>query len=124
MFMTNGWSVLLCSLLLSVNLPAVAKDRDASGGEPAKEEAKSPGKSADKAHKDDEVNLPPFPADKSTHQSMLLDGRTLKYEATVGSLSVLDEKGKVIASVMFTAYTVPGADRPVTFALNGGPGAA
>ena len=37
---------------------------------------------------------------------------------------MLDEKGKTIASVMFTAYTVPGASRPVTFALNGGPGAA
>ena len=57
-------------------------------------------------------------------QSVTLDGRELRYEATVGSLPVLDEKGKTIASVMFTAYTVPGANRPVTFALNGGPGAA
>ena len=36
----------------------------------------------------------------------------------------MDEKGKTIASIMFTAYTVAGANRPVTFALNGGPGAA
>src|SRR6202023_3270706 len=57
-------------------------------------------------------------------QSVTLDGRELKYDATVGSLPVLDEKGKTIASVMFTAYTVPGAHRPVTFALNGGPGAS
>ncbi len=119
--MTNRLSALLFALLLGVSFVAVAKDRDS---EPAKEEAKSPEKSADKPHKDDEVNLPPFPADKSAHQSMTLDGRTFKYEASIGSLPVLDEKGKVIASVMFTAYTVPGADRPVTFALNGGPGAA
>ena len=48
----------------------------------------------------------------------------LGYDATVGSLPVLDEKGKTIADVMFIAYTVPGANRPVTFALNGGPGAS
>lgn len=93
--------------------------------EPAKaaEAAKGADK-ADKPHKDDEINLPPFPADKSVRQSVTLDGRELKYDATVGSLPVLDEKGKTIASVMFTAYIVPGANRPVTFALNGGPGAA
>ena len=39
-------------------------------------------------------------------------------------LNVLDEKGKTVADVMFIAYTVPGANRPVTFALNGGPGAS
>jgi len=81
-------------------------------------------KAKDKPHKDDEINLPPFPADKTVHQTLSLAGHELKYEATVGSLPVLDEKGKTVASVMFTAYTVPGANRPVTFALNGGPGAA
>src|ERR1700722_6217635 len=81
---------------------------------------KPPGQAA----KDDDIKLPPFPADKSIHQSMQFGGRELKYDATVGSLPILDEKGKTIASVMFTAYTVPGANRPVTFALNGGPGAS
>ena len=78
----------------------------------------------DRSHNDSDINLPPFPADKTVRQSISLDGRELKYDATVGSLPVLDEKGKTIASVMFTAYTVPGVNRPVTFALNGGPGAA
>ncbi len=79
---------------------------------------------SDKPRKDDDINLPTFPTDKTVHQSISLDGHELKYEATVGSLPVLDEKGKTIASVVFTAYTVPGANRAVTFALNGGPGAA
>ena len=94
-----------------------------SGPAKAGDNAKG-GDKADKPHKDDEINLPPFPADKTVRQAVTLDGRELKYDATVGSLPVLDEKGKIIASVMFTAYTVPGANRPVTFALNGGPGAA
>ena len=69
-------------------------------------------------------DLPPFPADAHVAQSTRVDGRTLKYTVTVGSLPVRDEKGKVIAQVAFTAYTMPGENRPVTFAVNGGPGAS
>ena len=71
-----------------------------------------------------EFKLPPFPADRTVRQTTTIDARKLSYDATVGSLPVLDEKGKTIADVMFVAYTVPGKDRPVTFALNGGPGAS
>src|SRR5579872_6170773 len=114
--------MLACGLLIAPTTfaidpePAKAADAAKAG------DASKPGAKADK--KDDDINLPPFPADKTVHQSMMLDGRELKYDATVGSLPVLDEKGKTIASVMFTAYTMPGANRPVTFALNGGPGAS
>ena len=73
---------------------------------------------------EDDIKLPPFPQDKTVHQSLQLGGRVLNYNATVGSLPVFDEKGKTIADVMFIAYTVPGTGRPVTFALNGGPGAS
>jgi carboxypeptidase C (cathepsin A) len=65
-----------------------------------------------------------LPADASVRQSMRLEGRTLDYTATVGSLPVRDAQGKAIGDVVFTAYTMPGKDRPVTFALNGGPGAS
>ena len=67
---------------------------------------------------------PAFPDDAHVSQSIQVDGRTLKYTATVGSLPVRDAKGNVTGEVVFTAYTMPGKDRPVTFALNGGPGAA
>jgi len=80
--------------------------------------------SKDEAGKADELKPPPFPPDRSVHLSAQVDGKSLGYEATVGSLPVLDEKGKTIADVMFIAYTMPGANRPVTFALNGGPGAS
>lgn len=69
-------------------------------------------------------HLPPFPADAHVTQSTQVDGRTLKYTVTVGSLPVRDEKGTVIGQVVFTAYTMPGKNRPVTFAFNGGPGAS
>jgi len=72
----------------------------------------------------DGFHLTPFPADAHVTQSTAVDGRTLKYTVTVGSLPVHDEKGNVTGEVVFTAYTMPGKDRPVTFAFNGGPGAS
>lgn len=69
-------------------------------------------------------HLPAFPADAHVRQSTKVDGRTLNYTVTVGSLPVRDEKGTITGEVVFTAYTVPGKNRPVTFAVNGGPGAS
>ncbi|HKT27514.1 S10 family peptidase [Dyella sp.] len=72
----------------------------------------------------DAFHLPPLPADAHVSQAVDVDGRTLKYTVTVGKLPVRDEKGTVTGQVVFTAYTMPGKNRPVTFALNGGPGAS
>ncbi|MEA5124393.1 S10 family peptidase [Xanthomonas floridensis] len=66
----------------------------------------------------------PLPGDVSVRQSTRVAGRTLSYTATVGTLPVRDAQGKTTGEVVFTAYTVDGKQRPVTFALNGGPGAA
>jgi len=67
---------------------------------------------------------PPLPADAHVTQSIQLDGKPLPYNVTVGTLPVYDKDGKKSGDVVFTSYTVEGKDRPVTFALNGGPGAA
>jgi carboxypeptidase C (cathepsin A) len=67
---------------------------------------------------------PPLPPDAHVEQTIQLDGHALRYTATVGTLPVYSTDGKNTGEVVFTAYTVDGADRPVTFALNGGPGAA
>ena len=68
--------------------------------------------------------LPPLPAEAHAQQSMEMDGKTLKYTVTVGALPVRDKDGKVAGEVVVTSYTVDGDNRPVTFALNGGPGAS
>jgi carboxypeptidase C (cathepsin A) len=67
---------------------------------------------------------PPLPPDAHAEQSIQMDGKTLHYTATVGTLAVRDSKGALSGEVVYTAYTVEGKDRPVTFAFNGGPGAA
>ena len=93
---------------------------------PAQEQAeKAPAATdKDKAAAADKFALPPLPADAHVQQSMQLDGKTLRYTVTVSSLPVRDGDGKIAGEVVVTAYTVEGADRPVTFALNGGPGAS
>src|SRR5258708_35730242 len=76
---------------------------------------------ADKAAAD-KTALPPLPVEAHVQQQMQLDGKTLKYTVTVGSLPVRDKDGKTAGDVVLTAYTVEGDNRPVTFAFNGGSG--
>jgi carboxypeptidase C (cathepsin A) len=72
----------------------------------------------------EKLSFPPLPAEAHTPQSIQLDGKTLHYTVTVGALPVRDKDGKEAGQVVVTAYTVDGENRPVTFAFNGGPGAA
>jgi len=72
----------------------------------------------------DKNALPPLPPEAHSQQTMVLDGKTLHYTVTVGALPVRDSDGKVAGDVVVTSYTMEGQNRPVTFAFNGGPGAA
>src|ERR1051325_9892333 len=69
-------------------------------------------------------DLPPLPPEAHVAQSMQLGGRALNYTATVGAMPVYNADGKKTGEVVVTSYVMEGANRPVTFALNGGPGAA
>ncbi len=84
--------------------------------------AASAKKPADKAA--DEMHLPPLPGDAHVEQSITLDGKPLHYTVTVGTLPVRNPNGKEVGQVVYTAYTVNAPNRPVTFAVNGGPGAS
>jgi carboxypeptidase C (cathepsin A) len=69
----------------------------------------------------------PFLPPKTAHQSAIIAGKKIDYALTVGSIALKDDKGTVTGEVVYTAYVLAGrgdADRPVTFAMNGGPGAA
>ncbi len=115
---------LFTALVLAGALGAVAAPRVMAADE-AKADAAKTDKTADK--KDDKPDLPPFPAEARVKQTTQVGGKTLRYTASVGALPVRDDKGKTIAQVVVTAYTLDGPRdpaRPVTFAFNGGPGAA
>ncbi len=53
-----------------------------------------------------------------------LPGGALGFIAEVEALRPVDAQGNAPAQVGSTAYTVAGSDRPVTFMVNGGPGAS
>ena len=90
----------------------------------------APAFAADAPSKDgdskDKIELPLMSPDKTVDQTVSVGGRVVHYKATVGHIDIRDDKGKVTGQVVYTAYVVPsaGAARPVTFAFNGGPGAA
>jgi len=104
--------------LLLVGPPLAVAQENKPATPPAAADAKDKEKAADKD------KPAPLPADAQVAQSISLDGKTLHYTVVVGTLPVNDTDGKKIADVVFTSYTMEGQDRPVTFAMNGGPGAA
>ena len=99
--------------------------KEHGGDKPAAGDAQAGGDKAagDKAAAD-KAALPPLPAEAHVQQSISLGGKPLHYTVTVGALPVRDADGKTAGQVVVTAYTVEGDNRPVTFALNGGPGAS
>lgn len=68
-----------------------------------------------------------LPDDSVTQHSIdLTSGKKLGYTATAGTLALYDQSGEQTAAVFYTAYVAKDGDsnRPLTFAFNGGPGAA
>ena len=92
-----------------------ADAKPAGDAKPAEKPAATPGLAAME---------PPLPQDAHVEQSIQMEGKTLHYTVTVGTLAVRDSKGALSGEVVYTAYMMEGKDRPVTFAFNGGPGAA
>ncbi|MGB6830521.1 MAG: hypothetical protein WBE41_20915, partial [Terracidiphilus sp.] len=116
-------AIFLSAMLMSTfagSRGVAQSDNQAPGADKTASSEKSP--AAKPVPEKDE--LPPLPPEKSAQQTMVLEGKTLHYTVTIGALPVRDSDGKVAGEVVTTAYTMPGDDRPVTFALNGGPGAA
>lgn len=69
---------------------------------------------------------PPEEKPSITHHTMTLNGKTLAYTATAGRLPIKNQQGHTEAEMFYVAYTLDNAHgkRPLTFAFNGGPGAA
>ncbi len=69
---------------------------------------------------------------KQTQHSMQVDGKTIKYTVTAGTILLKDEDveegEKAKASIFYVAYTLDDvadpASRPLTFSFNGGPGSS
>jgi carboxypeptidase C (cathepsin A) len=118
---------LFCAAAVLAASPAFAQSPP--GGD------KDKGKSVEQLHKEDLAKEAAngwqgAPVDErtvSSHHAVSVDGRTLKYTATAGTLTIRDNEGKPTASIFYTADTLDGAPssrRPVMFFYNGGPGSA
>lgn len=72
-----------------------------------------------------------LPAPQTSENAIEIRGRSLRYQARAGTLSLLGGNAETTAEVFYVAYMLQPeqggseiAQRPVTFVFNGGPGAA
>ena len=116
----------LASALLLVSFTLSAQAQRERGGPPPEPAAPATEKPAAAAKP--EPTPEGLPADKSVPQTITVNGKTLHYTATVGTIHLKDAMGKSTGDVMFTSFVLDhekgSPDRPVLFALNGGPGAS
>src|SRR3954468_2750116 len=87
------------------------------------EPARRPSESA----KEQSAEANRLPADVTTDQVVELPNRTLRFKATAGSIPINNGEGKLQAEIAYVAYVRGDGDaatRPITFAVNGGPGAS
>jgi carboxypeptidase C (cathepsin A) len=114
---------LLALLIAAGTSVAIAQERPRR--QPAQQsEQRSSEQRADEAR---EGVLRLLPADSVTEHSVEISGGRLAYTATAGTLALFDQSGERSAAIYYTAYVAKNAEaanRPVTFAFNGGPGAA
>jgi carboxypeptidase C (cathepsin A) len=117
--------------LVSVKL--VLADENSPHGEDKKSSAESKEKESDEKKSDDEKSDEKDddePEDKLsvTEHTATIQGKEISYTATAGTLVMKDDEGKAKATIFFIAYTKSGvedlAERPITFAFNGGPGSS
>lgn len=63
-----------------------------------------------------------------TQHTVMIEGKKIPYEATVGNLLVKNDKGTDLANFYYIAYRRTDVDdstaRPITFCFNGGPGSS
>lgn len=112
-------SLLFALVLAAPSFPSYAQDAKSDNPAHRQEAAPraKPGGEADATAQ--------LPADSVTQHTVELGGRQVIYKATAGTIPLLGAKGEVAAKVFYVAYAVDNAgERPITFAFNGGPGAA
>ena len=117
------------SLVSQPGCTARAQERPAAQQQQEQQQQRQGRQGSGEEQKEAPPKETPIPPEKSsvTHHELNLNGRSLKYTATAGTLLIRDEDDKPYGSMFYVAYTLDGADpgsRPVSFLYNGGPGSA
>ena len=117
--------VLLMVMACVLSLPLTGAVRPALSAETVSADGAK--KAQAESQKQAEKELPPEKF-SVTHYTVTINGKAFAYSATAGTMQIRDASDKVKAYLFFTAYTADKREnepeRPVTFAFNGGPGAA
>jgi carboxypeptidase C (cathepsin A) len=114
----------VAALLLTLGVGATCAMNSAAWGA---NDAPPPQTAPPAAKPPEKTSLEPFLPPKSVHQSAVIGNKKVEYVLTVGAIPLKDDKGEITGEVVYTSYVVPasaGPSRPVTFSMNGGPGAA
>ena len=117
-------SILVLLALLAASPISLAQDRQDRPGRP---ERGAQAKPSDEAQQHGPGVLRLLPPDAVSDKEITVGTRKIAYTATAGTLSLFDQNGEKTAAVFYTAYVAKDGDaarRPITFAFNGGPGAA
>ncbi len=116
--------------------PVLALDNGEAGKPPEahkhdapKRDISRPDSPRSEAHGNASTAAPnPLPGPSITAQELQLPGRALRFKATAGAIRLNDgQSGDPIADLGYVAFELDDADhakRPLTFAINGGPGAS
>ncbi len=86
---SSGRGAVLACALICLAIPASRVGAQADKPAPAADKA-----AAEKTAAADKTTLPPLPAEAHVQQSVTIDGKTLKYTATVGSFTARDKDGE------------------------------
>jgi carboxypeptidase C (cathepsin A) len=114
---------ILAALLFTPALPQAPGPEH--GREQGQQESRRAGSGGQQGERRSELRR--LPPDTLTKHVLELPGRTVRFTAIAGALQLVDPQGSLQAEIGYVAYTLDGAEpatRPVTFAVNGGPGAA
>ena len=117
--------ILVVLMLVAAASSAVAQDHSGHGGG-ARTNHQDQSQQGDSPQNGPGV-LSLLPGDSVTERTADLGTGKLAYTATAGTLSLFNQSGERSAAIFYTAYvakTDNAAVRPITFAFNGGPGAA
>jgi carboxypeptidase C (cathepsin A) len=119
-------TLLLMGVFVIVMTFAVPHHAEAAGGKAETPETGA-AKAGENALSDQKGKEQPEEKPSTTRHAIKIRGKTFEYTATASTLQVNDDSGKPEAHVFFVAYSREeknGANRPITFAFNGGPGAS
>jgi len=123
-------TIAIAGLGAALALAALGQDAPPAASSPEEPVPAAPAAKPERAPKNDAdvATAPVKEARVVTHHTVAVDGKTIAYDATAGTLTLRDDQGKPTASMFYVAYAVDsgpgGRRRPVTFFYNGGPGSS